>query len=194
MISINMKKCPYCLNLIEDDAINCQFCHRRLESAAPLPPPAKKKRGNRAVAILLILSVSCISLILVYSSGALGLKDKARSVYNQIRQYHVEPVKSEVPIQGYSIQYIVYSTGTNFHLTYADDQSDTIQEDASTDQPWKRNCTMQWGNYVYVWAQSQVDADVRITCRIVVNGEVWREDSSYGKNAAATCSGTLGEP
>lgn len=189
-----MKKCPYCSSVLYDDAIVCQFCHRELPSAGPDTQSARKKRRRRTLAVLLIVSVSFLAVFALFASGAFGLSAKVRSLYNQAVQNNVQPAEYEVPIQGYSSEYIVSSTGSKFQLTYANDQGSTVQETASTDKPWTKKITRPWGSYVYVWAQSADVVDVSINCQIILNGQIWRDMSASGVNAAVTCSGTLGEP
>ena len=189
-----MKKCPYCAAVIYDDAVVCQFCHHELPITGPDTQKARKKRRRRILAVVLILSVSILAVFALIASGAFGLAGKVRSLYNQAVQNNVQPAEYEVPIQGYTIEYIVSSTGSKCRLTYANEQGGTVQETASTGKPWTKKISRQWGSFVYVWAQSEGDADVSINCQIVVNGQKWRDTSASGVNAAVTCSGRLGEP
>lgn len=188
-----MKKCPYCASVIYDDATVCQFCHRELPRTDPFAKVAKKKRGRRTLVIALILSVSLFAVVALFASNAFGLAGKVRTLYNQAVQDNVQPAEYEVPIQGYTIEYIVSSTGSNVRLTYADEKGSTVQETASTGKTWTKKISRQWGSFIYVWAQSVVDVEVSINCQILVNGQKWRDESASGVNAAVTCSGRLGE-
>jgi hypothetical protein len=89
----------------------------------------------------------------------------------------------------YQVTYEVTGSTYGVSVTYENDQGGTEQGDYEI--PFKKTYTMDRGDFAYISAQNMDDSG-SVTCKILIDGEDWRESTSQGAYVIASCDGLVG--
>lgn len=138
------------------------------------------KPKNNAIRWVLGIGVVIIVIWLVSFVG-----NVVNETERQIRQ-DLEPASPT----SYTVRYRVGGTASEADITIENESGGSEQK--TIDVPWSETFEAELGQFVYVSAQSQDDAERTINCEIQVNGAVLESAESRGQYVIASCSGSVG--
>jgi hypothetical protein len=168
-----VKKCPFCAEEIQDEAIVCKHCGRDLRPQAAMQSITNEKHQKKWS----LLEMGC--------EGWVGLFILVIIFFAFVPRLFGGGVSTS-----YNVTYGVTGTARGASITYENAQGGTEQGDVRI--PWFKSYTMKYSDFAYISAQNNYDRG-SVTCTITVNGKNWKTSTSSGAYVIADCSGLVGK-
>jgi hypothetical protein len=135
-------------------------------------------------------TVRNVIIVIVLIIGAVWLYNSLSSAVNEAERQIRQELEPEPEPDSYTVRYRIGGTASEADITIENASGGTEQK--TVDVPWSETFEAELGQFVYVSAQSQDDADRTINCEIQVNGTVLESAESRGQYVIASCSGSVG--
>lgn len=150
--------------------------------------PRKIKPGKVIVwGVVTVLAILAVVLVGEWIRGG-GLASGSNSPEYNSPTVHAAPTVRAAPTT-YKVMYEITGSAGSVSITLSNAQGGTEQGDYSL--PFRVTISMHKGDFVYISAQNNGETG-SVTCKIWVNGVVWKESTSAGAYVIADCSGSIG--
>jgi hypothetical protein len=161
---------------------------------SPSIPPSKKSNKLIAYSLAVISAFCVVCLIIVLAMQASTSTSKpqveATDIPTLVPQVNIPAFPVAPANTSTAVQYQISGSVMGATITYQNATGDTEQQDISL--PWTYpTFRASSGQFVYISAQIAGNDPGTITCKILVNGSVYKTSTSNGQYVIVTCSGMV---